>query len=122
MSYFDPNNKSIIYWYRKGTASDPFVSMDEPPQVFNGIVDLSKIPDKMSRVKVADSDGNRLFEIRLGVPSENEYLVDYPNAIVYFNGARDSETLSFENMSRGGKSVSSKRVWTKLSDIRGRRN
>lgn len=115
MAYFDPKNPTLVYWYRKGTQDDPFVPYNEPIQIDKGKAKLSEIPDEFNRVKVTDEKGNILSEIKQGIPSPTEYLIDYSVGVAYVNGQTwNGKALLFEYMGRGGKSISADLIWTQL--------
>jgi len=51
-----------------------------------------------------------------GVPSENQYQVDYNDSLVLFHESRNGLTLSFSFKGTGCHYLNAKRIYTKLND------
>lgn len=100
INYLEFNNPIHIVW-RKGTASDPFVDRLDISLVVNQRVALLEIPDETHRVRIANMQEvnyEKFIKSRLEV---NEFYCDYTNGFVYFNKAKEAETLSIVYKGRG---------------------
>lgn len=100
INYLDFNNPIHVIW-RKGTANDPFIDRLDITRVVNQRVALLEIPDELYRVRIPS-----MFEINYekfikNSLAENEFYCDYTNGFVYFNRAKEAETVSIVYKGRG---------------------
>lgn len=100
INYLDFNNPIHVIW-RKGIPSDPFIDRLDITRVVNQRVALLEIPDELYRVRIPS-----MFEINYekfikNNLAENEFYCDYTNGFVYFNRAKEAETVSIVYKGRG---------------------
>jgi hypothetical protein len=95
---------------RKGTSDDQYVHKVEPQQIKNRKVLLSEIPQKQYRVTVSSSDNSLWYEIDDGIPTGNQYLVDYNVGLIYFDPSHEAQTLIFNYLGIGVCYVNSERI------------
>ncbi|HEY8889450.1 MAG TPA: hypothetical protein VIM70_04295 [Clostridium sp.] len=111
MSIF--NDTSIITKRRKGTSDDPFVSLSESHQIENNSVILSEIPSSYTKVLVTGA-GTIWYEIPSGIPTANQYVVDYIANIITFEASRNGLQLQFNFKGTGLHYVPASMVYTQL--------
>jgi len=107
------NDTSIITKRRKGTSDDPFVSLSESHQIENNSVILSEIPSSYTKVLVTGA-GTIWYEIPSGIPSANQYVVDYIANIITFEASRNGLQLQFNFKGTGLHYVPASMVYTKI--------
>ena len=115
ISIFDFNT-AVISRRRQGTPDDPYIDIQESQQIINNKAILSEIPDTFTKVQV--SGQNITWIETTGVPSENQYQVDYNEALVLFHESRNGLTLSFSFKGTGAHYLNVKRVFV-LTDENG---
>lgn len=114
MSVIDYNDP-IITKRRTGNSDSPFVSISEPHQIENSAVVLSEIPSELERVKVTGEDIT-WYEKTEGIPSENEFVVDYVEGIVKFHDSRNGLQLRFDFVGTGLHYIPISRVFTNVEN------
>jgi hypothetical protein len=107
IDYKDP----IITKRRKGDSTDPYIAKSESHQVENSTVVLSEIPSELERVLVV-GEGIAWLEKNEGIPSENEYVVNYIEGIIHFHESRNGILLQFEYYGTGLHYIPSSRVYS----------
>ena len=107
--YLDP----IIAIRRIGSEEDPYIDIAESFKICNARVLLSEIPNKFTKVLVSGGGMTDWYEIFSGIPSTNEYRVDYLMGVVYFNPGNEDKIVSFNYKGTGALYFPSSRVWTK---------
>ena len=113
ISIFDFNT-AVISRRRQGTPDDPYIDIQESQQIINNKAILSEIPDTFTKVQV--SGQNITWIETTGVPSENQYQVDYNEALVLFHESKNGLTLSFSYKGTGAHYLNIKRIFTQVSD------
>ena len=113
ISIFDFNT-AVISRRRQGTPDDPYIDIQESQQIINNKAILSEIPDTFTKVQVSGQDITWIETT--GVPSENQYQVDYNEALVLFHESRNGLTFSFSFKGTGAHYLNAKRVFTQVSE------
>lgn len=112
-------NDPIIHKKRTGKSDDPFVLKNETLTLnSDGKVDLTELPDPLSRVRVA-GEAKDWFEIQNGSPNENQYKVDYTNKLVTFHISNAGKQLNFEYYGRGLTFVPDSIIYTERDESGG---
>jgi hypothetical protein len=109
------HNDPIITRKRTGLPDNPFQQISEPLQVDGTTVVLTELPDSFNRVRVT-GEGVTWIEIQSGLPSENEYLVNYKNKIVTFHESRNGLQLQFDYFGAGLQYVPTSMVYTQTQN------
>lgn len=111
MSDINSIDPVLFTTFRKGTSDDPYIEKVEQHQINNGKVLLNEIPQKQYRVEVASSDNSLWYEIDSGIPSGNQYLVDYNIGIINFDSTvNEAKTLTFNYLGIGQIFINSERI------------
>ena len=100
INYLDFNNPIHVIW-RSGLPNDPFIDRLDITRVVNQRVALLEIPDELYRVRIPsmfEINYEKFIKNSLG---ENEFYCDYTNGFVYFNRAKEAETVSIVYKGRG---------------------
>lgn len=100
VNYLEFNNPIHIVW-RSGLPNDPFVDRLDISLVVNQRVSLLEIPDETHRVRIANMQEVNYEKFIKSRLEENEFYCDYTNGFVYFNKAKEAETLSIVYKGRG---------------------
>ena len=78
-------NDPLIFARRKGTSDDPFIDVAESLILdSNAKATLTEIPSDWHGITV-EGEGQTWFEIREGIPKENEYLIEYDRQVIRKN-------------------------------------
>lgn len=109
--YTDP----IITKRRSGDKSSPYVDKDEAHIVNFGKVTLTELPDEVSGVRVVGL-GRTWSEIKQGLPSINQFHVDYNNKIVTFNIENNGKQLQFLYKGTGLIYIPTSMIYTKAEN------
>lgn len=135
-----PFTDSIITMRRSGNSDDPYLDIQELIYVSQGKAPLSEIPYKFSRVQIkqvsdgngvpvdvvdggsfsgssttvnATVTGNSFYELDSGIPSDNQYVIDYGEGFVTFNPSQEGASFIAQYKGTGYKYFSDKRIYTK---------
>ncbi|MCA1025655.1 hypothetical protein LCM23_06085 [Cytobacillus kochii] len=111
MAFYFPNVDPAYVYQRKGTSSDPYISLSEEKTVKSNYVTLREIPSFNNKVKVKQLNGTYLSETTNASPTTNQYRVDYSVGLVFFNSIRNNQSLIFEYLGTGYVSFPAERVW-----------
>lgn len=109
-------NDPIIGKKRKGTPEDPFKNIEEPLQIINGKAVLSEIPNRQTRVRVTDNQGNIWLETNGSGIKDNIFKVDYTEGTVSFASEHNGKTLIFKYTGEGSYFYPSERIYLALED------
>jgi len=110
ISAFD-YKESIISVRRKGDDLDPFIPVSQMIMIKNGLVQLSEIPDIITKVTVT-SDDDIWFEVTGDEsPQGTEYKVSYLHGYVEFHPSNNGKSLNFSFLGSGNIFISAERVW-----------
>ncbi|MBL4950974.1 hypothetical protein JK635_01810 [Neobacillus sp. YIM B02564] len=111
------DNPLIIHRRRKGTTDDPFVQKNESLKIdSDGKVILSEIPNKFSHV-IVTGDNKDWFEIQSGIPTIDQFKVDYNLKTVTFSMENAGKQLNFEYMGEGVSYISADNVYTEYDGV-----
>lgn len=124
---------------RKGTSDDPYLDITELVYVSQGKAPLSEIPYNFNKVKIIEQviggtgsptnvlDGgtfskssstvnvntnNTFYEIYSGIPTDNQYVVDYGEGFITFSTSQEGACFVVEYKGTGYKYFSDKRIFT----------
>lgn len=111
LDYKDP----IITRRRSGSSDNPFISISESHQIENSKVNLTEIPSELDRVIVTGESITWIEKLE-GLPSENEYVVDYVNGLVTFHHSRIGLQLQFDYKGTGLRYVPTSMIYSKVNN------
>src|SRR5690606_23613883 len=110
-------NDPIIYARRSGKSNDPFVSITESLVLDNSArVTLTEIPSEWHGL-IVEGENQEWFEIKKGIPSSNQYIVDYPNRQVTFAQDHIGKQFSFSFMGTGNTFTSASSIYTERNGL-----
>ncbi|MEK5036288.1 hypothetical protein MKY96_33085 [Paenibacillus sp. FSL R7-0302] len=103
LQYNDP----IRIQFRSGTASDPYVSLNESQKIINNVITLQEIPDEFTHVNIAGyTEGYN------DVPtSAGEFVVNYTNGLITFHPTQEGKTVTASYKGRGFIKYPAERIY-----------
>lgn len=112
MSFFNNQNDTMITVKRKGTVDDPFISISESGVVNSGRIVCSEVPDQFEGIQVFDtSTSTYLTQITSGTPTASQFLPNFIDGILTFNGANEGKTYQISYKGTGINYISSSRIF-----------
>ena len=102
---------------RLGTTLDPFIPVSESRQIEFNRLSLTEIPDSFNRVIVTSDDDKLWYELPIGIPTENQYVVDYNEGFIDFHSSNDGLTVNCQYLGTGWHFISASRVIVGSSSI-----
>ena len=93
----------------------PFPFASEAHTIENSVVQLSEIPDSFQKVTVS-GQSVAWAEKSSGIPSENEYVVDYDSNFITFHSSREGLQLQFDFYKTGMHYVPISMIYTQTSN------
>ena len=102
---------------RLGTVLDPFIPISESRQIENNRLTLTEIPDSFNRVIVTSDDGKLWYELPIGIPTENQYVVDYNEGFIDFHSSNNLLTVNCQYLGTGFHYLSASRIIVGSSNI-----
>jgi len=102
---------------RKGDALDPFIPISESRQIEFNRLSLTEIPDSFNRVIVTSDDGKLWYELPIGIPTENQYVVDYNEGFIDFHSSNNGLTVNCQYVGTGWHFISTSRIISGSSNI-----
>ncbi|MBD1222768.1 hypothetical protein [Virgibacillus halodenitrificans] len=110
-------NDPLIYARRSGGVDNPYIDITESLILDNNAkVTLTEIPSIWHGLAV-EGENQTWFEIRNGLPKDNEYIVDYSNRQVTFNKKHIGKQFSFSFKGTGNTFTSASSVYTKRNGL-----
>jgi hypothetical protein len=135
-----PFTDGTITRRRSGTSDDPYLDIKELVYVTQGKAPLTEIPYKFSKVQILEQvsgdsgiptnvvDGgdfagssstidvtvpaDSFYEIDGGIPTNNQYVVDYGEGFITFNPSQEGSAFIVQYKGTGYKYFSDKRIYT----------
>lgn len=104
--FYDP----LITQGRTGNSDSPFVDIQETLYIVNGKALVTEIPDEFHRVRIIESV-IPLYEIKKGVPTENEYIVNYNRGYITFGQLFNGERIVVKYKGTGTQKIPDSRVY-----------
>lgn len=104
-------NDPILSTRRSGSVLDPYIPISQSIMVQNNKVLLAEIPDSLQHVTVT-GESVTWVEIYEGLPTANQFLVDYSLGIVTFHSSRNNLELQFDYYGTGCDYFPVSRIWT----------
>lgn len=104
--FYDP----LITQGRTGKSDSPFVDIQETLYIVNGKALVTEIPDEFHKVRIIESK-IPLFEIKKGVPKENEYIVNYNRGYITFGQLFNGERIVVKYKGTGTQKIPDSRTY-----------
>jgi len=110
MTILSQNFNGTFAMRRLGTVLDPFIPISESRQIENNRLSLTEIPDSFNRVIVTSDDGKLWYELPIGIPTENQYVVDYNEGFIDFHSSNNLLTVNCQYLGTGWHLINSSRI------------
>lgn len=109
MVFYFPNVDPVYLYQRRGTESDPYISLMDKNNIRTNNIVLKEVPSVTAGVKVTHQ-GAELTETKQDDIKFNEFRVDYSVGVVFFHDSRDGEEMVVEYDGTGYVSIPSHRI------------